>query len=220
MLAGNTIQNLIQQSPENLDSLSNVPFEDKEYQANLPKSILERILANDPNDKRFKSFKKNNLLNDERLIDLSMGVDQNSMLKMILDTKNTQACTWILNYMVQQKNFIDRERILMSCIDIIFEMELGEVISPVFESQDKSIDPNEPEQLSFANTVTSTKLKQYLDEEMIVEVDSRNLIDYDPRENIMTSMIDLDNKNCSAPENPVEHSFFDFSDCILGKKLR
>ena len=55
---------------------------------------------------------------------------------------------------------------------------------------------------------------------MIVEVDGRRLIDYDPRENIMVSMVDLDNKNCKAPEKPVEHSFFDFSDNILGKKLR
>jgi hypothetical protein len=76
------------------------------------------------------------------------------------------------------------------------------------------------EELSFANVVQSTKLKQYLDEELIVELDGRTLMDYDPRENIVTSMIDLDRKNCKAPEHPVEHSFFDFSDVILGRKLK
>lgn len=76
------------------------------------------------------------------------------------------------------------------------------------------------EELSFANVVQSTKLKQYLDEELIVELDGRTLMDYDPRENIVTSMIDLDRKNCKAPEYPVEHSFFDFSDVILGRKLK
>lgn len=81
-------------------------------------------------------------------------------------------------------------------IETIFELGLGEVISPVFEMQDKSIDEDSVEQLSFANVVQSTKLKQYLDEELIVELDGRSLMDYDPRENIVTSMIDLDKKNC------------------------
>ena len=105
-------------------------------------------------------------------------------------------------------------------VETIFELELGEVISPVFEMQESLMDDKAVEELSFANIVQSTKLKQYLDEELIVELDNRTLMDYDPRENIVTSMIDLDSKNCKEPEFPVEHSFFDFSDVILGRKLK
>ena len=75
MLYGNTIQNLIDQNPENLDYLSNIPFKSPEYRANLPKFILERILNNDPNNKREKGFVKMNLLNFDNDIDLSMGVN-------------------------------------------------------------------------------------------------------------------------------------------------
>jgi len=75
MLYGNTIQNLIAQNPENLDYLSNIPFKSPEYRANLPKFLLERILANDPNNKRVEGFVEMNLLNFENDIDLSMGVN-------------------------------------------------------------------------------------------------------------------------------------------------
>jgi len=75
MLYGNTIQNLIDQNPENLDYLSNIPFKSPDYRANLPKFLLERILANDPNNKRVEGFVEMNLLNFENDIDLSMGVN-------------------------------------------------------------------------------------------------------------------------------------------------
>ena len=75
MLYGNTIQNLIDQNPENLDYLSNIPFKSPDYRANLPKFLLERILANDPNNKRVEGFVEMNLLNFDNDIDLSMGVN-------------------------------------------------------------------------------------------------------------------------------------------------
>lgn len=53
-------------------------------------------------------------------------------------------------------------------IETIFKLELGEVISPVFETQVNLMDESAIEELSFANVVQSTKLKQYLDEELIV----------------------------------------------------
>ena len=52
-------------------------------------------------------------------------------------------------------------------IETIFKLELGEVISPVFETQVNLMDESAIEELSFANVVQSTKLKQYLDEEII-----------------------------------------------------
>jgi hypothetical protein len=66
---------------------------------------------------------KVNLLSENfQELDLSMGVNQVSMLEMILDTNNSQACVSILEFMTQQEDIVDRERILMSCIDRIFEM--------------------------------------------------------------------------------------------------
>ena len=74
MLYGNTIQNLIDQTPDNLEYLSGIPFKSPEYRANLPKFLLERILAEDPSNKRVEGFVKMNLLNFDNDIDLSMGV--------------------------------------------------------------------------------------------------------------------------------------------------
>jgi hypothetical protein len=68
--------------------------------------------------------------------------------------------------MTQQPNTLERERILSSCMSLIFELDLGYFISGVFESQDKALDS--AESLTFVNYVKSPNLKAYLDEPLIV----------------------------------------------------
>jgi hypothetical protein len=76
---------------------------------------------------------------------------------------------------------------------------LGGVISPVFDVQDKILDHSEKQLLSIANLIHSTKLKAYLDEELIVKLHDCELIDYDPRENILAKMESLDKDYCKSP---------------------
>ena len=45
------------------------------------------------------------------------------------------------------------------------------------------------------------------------------MIDYNPRDNIIQKMEVIDKENSKTPTFQVEHSFFDFSDIIMRKKI-